>query len=42
MFVRKKQSKASAGRQTTGSFSLKEVFKTIGTPVRAAKASISR
>ena len=40
--VRRKQSKASSGRQTTGSFSLKEVFSTIGSPVRSRKASISR
>ena len=42
IFVRKKQSKASCGSQTTGSFSVNEVFSTIGTPVRSAKLSISR
>ena len=36
--VRRKQSSASSGRQTTGSFSLNEVFSTIGTPVRSPKA----
>ena len=41
IFVRKKQSSASSGRHTTGSFSLKEVFKTIGMPVRSRKNSIS-
>ena len=35
------QSSASSGRQTTGSFSLNEVFSTIGTPVSARNASIS-
>jgi len=40
--VRKKHSKASTGLHTTGSFSLNEVFSTIGTPVRSTKASISR
>jgi hypothetical protein len=40
--VRRKQSNASTGLQTTGSFSLNEVFSTIGTPVRSRKASISR
>ncbi len=33
IFVRRKQSSASCGRQTTGSFSLKLVFRSIGTPV---------
>ena len=42
MLVRRKQSSASSGRQTTGSFSLNEVLSTIGTPVSSAKASISR
>src|SRR5208282_1035158 len=32
--VRRKHSRASCGRQTIGSLSLNEVFKTIGTPVR--------
>ena len=38
ILVRRKQSSASAGRQTTGSFSLKEVLSTIGTPVMPRKA----
>ena len=42
MRVRRKQSSASSGRHTTGSFSLNEVFSSIGTPVRPAKASIRR
>ena len=41
ILVRRKQSSASAGVQTTGSFSLKLVFSTIGTPVWAWKALIS-
>ena len=41
MLVRKKQSSASSGLQTTGSFSLKLVLSTMGTPVRAWKAEIS-
>src|SRR6266568_3692395 len=40
--VRKKQSSASCGLQTTGSFSLKEVFSTIGIPVSARKLSIKK
>ena len=42
IFVRKKQSSASSGRQTTGSFSLNEVFSTIGTPVNSRKLEINR
>jgi hypothetical protein len=42
IFVLKKQSNASLGLQTTGSFSLNDVFSTIGMPVRARKLSISR
>ena len=42
MRVRRKQSSASAGVQTIGSFSLKDVFRTIGTPVRSPKARIRR
>ena len=42
ILVRRKQSSASSGRQTTGSFSLNEVLSTIGTPVRSRKLSISR
>ncbi len=38
IFVRRKQSSASSGLHTTGSFSLKEVFGTIGTPVNARNA----
>lgn len=41
IFVRKKQSSASSGRHTTGSFSLNEVFSTIGTPVKSRNALIS-
>ena len=41
ILVRKKQSSASAGLQTMGSFSLKEVLRTIGTPVISRNASIS-
>ena len=41
IFVLKKQSSASTGRHTTGSFSLKDVLSTIGTPVISRKASIS-
>lgn len=33
IFVRRKKSRASSGRHRTGSFSLKEVFSTIGTEV---------
>src|SRR5207245_11702147 len=40
--VRRKQSSASSGLQTTGSFSLNEVLRTMGTPVRSRKASIRR
>ena len=32
ILVRRKQSSASAGLQTTGSFSLKDVLSTMGTP----------
>src|ERR1035437_6994128 len=42
IFVRRQQSSASSGLHTTGSFSLNEVFSTIGTPVSPAKASINR
>lgn len=42
MFVRTKQSSASAGVQTIGSLSLNDVFSTIGTPVRSRKASMRR
>lgn len=42
MRVRRKQSRAWAGVQTIGSFSLNEVLSTIGTPVRSAKARIRR
>src|SRR5712691_3707110 len=42
IFVRIKQSSASSGRHTTGSFSLKEVFNTMGTPVSELNASIRR
>jgi hypothetical protein len=41
ILVRKKQSSASAGLHTTGSFSLKEVLRTIGTSVNSRNASIS-
>src|SRR5262249_49673121 len=41
IFVLRKQSKASSGLQTTGSFSLKDVLSTIGTPVRSRKLSIN-
>ena len=41
ILVRKKQSSASAGLQTMGSFSLKEVLRTIGTSVSWRNASIS-
>ena len=37
MWVRRKQSSASAGVWTIGSFSLKEVFRSTGTPVSASK-----
>ncbi len=40
ILVRRKQSSASSGRQTIGSFSLKLVFKRIGTPVFRSKAAI--
>jgi hypothetical protein len=40
--VRRKQSIASSGLHTTGSFSLKLVLSTIGTPVISPKVSISR
>lgn len=38
ILVRRKQSSASSGRHTTGSFSLKDVFNTMGTPVSSRKA----
>src|SRR5437870_7357963 len=38
ILVRRKHSMASSGWQTIGSFSLKEVFKTTGTPVRLANS----
>src|ERR1700676_2068018 len=41
IWVRKKQSIASSGRQTIGSVSLNEVFSTTGTPVKSRKAEIS-
>jgi hypothetical protein len=41
ILVRKKQSSASSGLQTMGSFSLKEVLRTIGTSVSSSNASIS-
>src|SRR5438045_9596219 len=37
IFVRKKQSSASSGQQTTGPFTLKAVFKTSGMPARWQK-----
>src|ERR1700722_2797380 len=40
--VLRKQSNASSGVHTTGSFSLKDVLSTIGTPVSSEKAWISR
>src|ERR1700730_5859716 len=40
--VRRKQSSASSGVHTTGSFSFNDVLSTIGTPVRSRKASIRR
>jgi len=42
ILVRRKQSRASAGVLTIGSFSLNEVLRTIGTPVSRAKAAIRR
>src|SRR5262249_45136632 len=42
ILVRRKQSIASSGLHTTGSFSLKLVLSTIGTPVMALNASIRR
>src|SRR5216683_128919 len=39
--VRRKQSRASSGRQTMGSLSLKEVFRTTGTPVWRSNSLIS-
>src|SRR5947208_3282607 len=42
ILVRSKQSIASSGLHTTGSFSLKLVLSTIGTPVMALNASIRR
>ena len=41
MLVRRKQSSASSGRQTTGSFSLNEVLRINGTEVIDPKAEIS-
>ena len=41
IFVLRKQSNASSGLQTTGSFSLKDVLSTIGMPVRSRKISIN-
>jgi hypothetical protein len=41
IFVRKKQSIASSGRQTIGSLSLNDVFSTTGTPVKSRNAEIS-
>jgi len=38
--VRKKQSNASSGRFTIGSFSLNEVLSTIGTPISASNARL--
>src|ERR1700719_4269673 len=35
IWVRRKQSSASSGRQTMGSLSLNDVFSTTGTPVRS-------
>lgn len=42
ILVRRKQSSASSGRHTTGSFSLNDVFRTIGTPVMSLNLEISR
>ena len=42
ILVRRKQSIASSGLHTTGSFSLKLVLSTIGTPVMSPKVWISR
>src|SRR6516225_10463814 len=41
IFVLRKQSNASSGLQTTGSFSLKDVLSTIGMPVRSRKLPIN-
>ena len=41
IFVLRKQSRASSGLQTTGSFSLNEVLSTIGTEVRELKVEMS-
>ena len=41
MRVRRKQARASWGVQTIGSFSLKDVLSTIGSPVCCSKALIS-
>jgi hypothetical protein len=38
MCVRRKQSSASLGCRTIGSFSLNDVFRTIGTPLARSKA----
>jgi hypothetical protein len=40
MLVRRKQSSACAGVSTIGSFSLKEVFNSMGTPLRRPNALI--
>src|SRR3954464_9880751 len=40
MWVRRKQSSASAGRSTIGSFSLKDVFSSMGTPLTRSNALI--
>src|ERR1019366_1766999 len=42
IFVRRKHAIASSGRQTMGSLSLNEVFRTTGTPVRLPNPRISR
>ena len=42
ILVRRKQSSASSGRQTIGSFSLNDVLSTSGIPVRSRNASIKR
>ena len=42
ILVRRKQSSASSGRQTIGSFSLNDVLSTSGIPVRSRNNSISR
>ena len=42
MLVLRKQSSACAGVNTIGSFSLKEVFKSIGTPLRSIARSVEK